>query len=203
MENKEDSFCDKNENKVEDVSNEKLKTEGTDIKKKFSSFIKEITICSLQVVVLTLIIINFIGRVSVVQGQSMYPSLDTDNRIIVNLFTYRFHKPERGDIIVFSCPGNPKKDYIKRIVGLPGEEVMIRDGIVYINGKSLVEPYVEDTCSNTDMEIVRLGSDEIFVLGDNRDNSEDSRVWGPVSIRKVRGKAALRFWPPESFEWFK
>lgn len=203
MEIKEDKSCNKINIDMENTSDELLKSDKIDIKQKITSFFREMAICSLQVIVLTLIIINFIGRVSIVQGQSMYPSLDTNNRIIVNLFTYRFHEPKRGDIIVFSCPGNPQKDYIKRVIGLSGEEVLIRDGVVYIDGKSLDEPYIANTYDVGDMESVKLASDEIFVLGDNRENSEDSRVWGPISMKRIRGKATMRFWPPESFGWFK
>ena len=170
---------------------------------KIKGFFKDLFICSLQVVVLTFIIINFVGRVSVVQGQSMYPSLNTNNRIIVNLFNYRFNNPRRGEVIIFKCPGNLKKDYIKRVVGLPGEEIEIDDGMVYVNGKELKEPYIEYHLPHENMEKVKLAKNEIFVMGDNRGNSEDSRTWGPVKKNLIRGKAVMIFWPPESLSWFK
>jgi len=171
--------------------------------RKLKSILKDILICSIQVIVLTLIIINFIGRVSVVQGRSMHPSLSSNNRIIVNLFVYRYNNPGRGDIVIFKCPRKLKKDYIKRIVGLPGEEVEIKKGYVYINGRKLDEPYVEHPVPEDNMEKVRISQDEIFVMGDNRGNSEDSRSWGPLKKHFIRGKAIMIFWPPESFSLFK
>ena len=169
----------------------------------FKSFMKDLLVGLAQVLVLTFIIINFVGRVSVVQGQSMYPSLDTNNRIIVNLFIYHFHTPERGEIVIFKCPENESKDYIKRAIGLPGEEVEIRDSVVYIDGKALKEPYIKYPFPHDTMEKIKLTDDEIFVLGDNRGNSEDSRVWGPVNKKLIKGKAVMIFWPPESLSWFK
>lgn len=169
----------------------------------FKAFLKDLLVGLAQVMVLTFIIINFVGRVSVVQGQSMYPSLDTNNRIIVNLFVYHFHNPERGEIVIFKCPENESKDYIKRAIGLPGEEVEIRDSVVYIDGKELKEPYIKFPYPHDTMKKIKLTNDEIFVLGDNRGNSEDSRVWGPVNKKLIKGKAVMIFWPPESLNWFK
>ncbi len=167
------------------------------------AFFKDIVLCMAQVLILTFIIINFVGRVSVVQGQSMYPSLDTNNRIIVNLFVYHFHNPARGEIVIFKCPENESKDYIKRVIGLPGEELEIKDSVVYIDGKELKEPYIKYPFPHDTMKKIKLTDDEIFVLGDNRGNSEDSRVWGPVHKKLIKGKAVMRFWPPESLNWFK
>lgn len=167
------------------------------------AFFRDMLVCFAQVLILTFIIINFVGRVSVVQGQSMYPSLDTNNRIIVNLFVYRFHNPERGEIVIFKCPENENKDYIKRAIGLPGEEVEIKDSVVYINGKELKEPYIKYPFPHDTMNKIKLSDDEIFVMGDNRGNSEDSRMWGPVNKKLIKGKAVMIFWPPESFNWFK
>lgn len=161
--------------------------------------LREVLVCTLQVVILTFIIINYIGRVSVVQGQSMYPSLSTNNRIIVNLFQYRFSEPRRGDIVVFPCPIDGSKDYIKRVIGLPGEEIEIINGRVIVNGRALQEPYLIGEFINDNMDRITLDSDQIFVLGDNRINSEDSRTWGPVNRKFIKGRAVMIFWPIKSF----
>lgn len=175
----------------------------TPVLKKIKHFVRDLVVCSLQVLILTLIIINFIGRVSVVQGQSMYPCLSSNNRIIVNLFLYKITKPQRGEIVVFKCPKDQDKDYIKRIIGLPGEEVEIIEGAVYINGEMLEEPYITQRFDDEYMEKIELSSNQVFVLGDNRANSEDSRSWGALETNLIKGKAVLVFWPPESFSLFK
>jgi len=167
------------------------------------SFFKETLIYSAQVMILTLIIINFIGRVSIVQGSSMQPSLSTDNRVLVNLFIYKFSQPHRGDIIVFECPIHSGRDYIKRAIGLPGETIEIKKGVVFINGKKLNEPYIEYTDNDDMLEKTIIPQGSIYVLGDNRANSEDSRYWGPVSSKLIKGKAQVIFWPPDSFKVLK
>lgn len=118
-------------------------------------------------------------------------------RIIVNKVVYLLHPPERGDVIVFRLPGNLGTDYIKRIVGLPGERVEVQDGVVFINGKPLEEPYVENPGFYSGTWI--LGENEYFVLGDNRTNSSDSRNWGVFSGDNIVGKAWLCYWPLEDW----
>jgi signal peptidase I len=155
----------------------------------------------LQVLFVTTIIINFVGRMSIVQGGSMEPAIITGERIIVNLLIYDFAVPHRGDVIVFRNPRDESKDYIKRVVGLPGDTVEIRSGTTYLNGLPYPEPYVT-LRDYTDLPPVQLAPKELFVMGDNRANSEDSRRWGPLPLRLVRGKASLVFWPPDRMSVF-
>lgn len=192
---------DESENEIireETDSGEENASTENDLKRTFAVTVKEIVVCAAQVIILTMLIINFIGRVSVVQGQSMYPSLTTNNRIVINLLAYRFHEPRRGEIIVFRCPKNPERDYIKRVIGLPGEEVEIKNGKVYINKKLLDEPYILKTLPDENIEPTKLDENQIFVMGDNRSNSEDSRSWGALDEKLIKGKAEFIFWPPEA-----
>lgn len=151
---------------------------------------------AVQVMIVVLLILNFVGRVSVVQGGSMEPGIVTGERIVVNLMVYDFRNPQRGDIIVFRNPRDTTKDYIKRVIGLPGEMIEIRAGVCFINGTEIEEPYVT-MHDFSDVAPLRLGEKELFVMGDNRANSEDSRRWGALRMDLVRGKASLVFWPPE------
>jgi len=129
-----------------------------------------------------------------VEGISMEPSLHEGQFVVVNRMAYRWSEPQHGDIIVFHFPLNPERRFIKRVIGLPGEEVSVRSGQVYINGELIDEPYL--------MAAPRysgdwtLGPDEIFVLGDNRNNSSDSQNWGPLPLDEIIGKAILVYWPP-------
>lgn len=158
--------------------------------------IVSVVLYCIQVLVVTAVIILFVGRVSIVQGGSMEPSIVTGERIIVNLLVYNFNTPHRGDVIVFRNPRDEAKDYIKRVIGLPGETVSIKEGQTFINGKKLAEPYVTHK-DYGDHKALTLGAGQLFVMGDNRSNSEDSRRWGALPLRLVRGKASLVFWPPE------
>lgn len=158
--------------------------------------IVSVLIYCLQVMVVTAVIILFVGRVSIVQGGSMEPSIVTGERILVNLLVYDFYTPRRGEVIVFRYPRDHSKDYIKRVIGLPGEEVEIRDGETLVNGKRLPEPYVTHR-DHKNVRRIKLDAGELFVMGDNRANSEDSRSWGALPVALVRGKASFVFWPPE------
>ena len=132
-----------------------------------------------------------------IEGYSMQPNLQQGQYLIVNKAVYRWlHPPERGDIVVFHYPRAPDRDFIKRVIGLPGEVIEIRDGTIYINGVPLDEPYIQGP-TRGNMAPRTLGPDEYFVLGDNRDNSSDSRSWGPLPKDKIIGKAWLSYWPPD------
>jgi signal peptidase I len=135
----------------------------------------------------------------VVFGICMEPALEEGQRIIVSKITYYFDGPRRGDIIVFRPPASPNAaPYIKRVVGLPGDTVEIKDGKVYINGASLSEPYIKETpLYYMPSETVPLNN--YFVLGDNRNDSNDSHVWGMVPRENIIGKAAFTIWPPDVF----
>ncbi len=144
-----------------------------------------------------------------VDGPSMEPSFYTSQRVIVSRVNFMLADPERGDILVFQSPDNPgiSPPLIKRVIGLPGETVDIHDNHVYINGNELDEPYIneENSTSQGRNNPVTLGPDEYFVMGDNRNHSRDSRIFGPVNRSTIIGEAVVRYWPPEDWallhEW--
>ena len=137
-----------------------------------------------------------------VDGPSMNPNFHNGQLLLVNKIVYRFHEPERGDVIVFSPPGNRRGDYIKRIIGLPGESIDINDGTVHIlrDGDTfpLNEPYIIEP-AHAPYQRGIIPKNEYFVLGDNRNNSGDSRTGWLVPQQNIIGKAWLSIWPPE--EW--
>lgn len=133
-----------------------------------------------------------------IEGHSMEANLHHGQFLIVNKLVYYLNPPERGDVIVFHSPGNPRKDFIKRVVGLPGEEVEIVDGQVFINGVRLEETYISrDGTRSWGPEVV--GEFEYFVLGDYRSNSSDSRSWGMLDGNAIIGKAWISYWPPQDW----
>ncbi|MCK8825641.1 signal peptidase I [Fuchsiella alkaliacetigena] len=145
-------------------------------------------------VVLAFLIITFVVQAFYIPSGSMEPTLEPGDRIFVNKFIYRFRDPERFDIMVFDYPVDPSMRFIKRVIGLPGEEVKIEGGKVHIDGEPIEEDYtLQDSYS--DYSPVEVPADHYFVLGDNRNNSEDSRYWGFVPRDKVIGKSLVRFWP--------
>ena len=151
-------------------------------------------------VFLALAIIAFVYQPVKVEGTSMAPHLADQERIFISKFAYRFEPIQRGDIVVFRFPRDPSKSFIKRVVGLPGETVEIRHGVVYINGASLREEYLPP--GETDghsYPATLLPPDHYFVLGDHRRSSNDSRVWGTVHRDYIYGKAVFAYWPPERF----
>lgn len=133
----------------------------------------------------------------------MEPNFHDHEYLIVNEIKYRFSDPERGDVIVFKYPRNPQEYFIKRVIGLPGEKIQVKDGGVYIynsenpQGAVLEEPYLPDGLKTYGLskEAVSLGDDEYFVLGDNRNSSKDSRSFGPVKRSFIVGRVLLRGWP--------
>ena len=128
-----------------------------------------------------------------VEGISMEPSLHEGQFVVINRLAYRWNEADRGDIVVFRFPLNPSRRFIKRVIGLPGNTVTIRGGNVYIDGQVIEEPYIAAT-PRYDGEWI-IGPDEVFVLGDNRNNSSDSQNWGPLSIEEIIGKAIFVYWP--------
>ena len=132
-----------------------------------------------------------------VEGASMQPVLADHERILVNKLIYRLHPVERGDVVVFGFPGDPHRSFVKRVIGIPGDEVAIRDGRVFVNGQALDESYLISPHRRGDTyraELVQEG--HYFVLGDHRVVSNDSRAWGQVAQRLILGKAVFRYWPP-------
>ncbi len=138
-----------------------------------------------------------------VDGPSMEPSFYSDQRVIVSRVSYYLRQPARGEIVVFQSPDRPGIDppLIKRVIGLPGETVALRDGHVEINGRPLDEEYINEPCNGSrcrDREW-QLDADEFFVMGDNRNHSRDSRVFGPVNHANLIGEAVFRYWPPNDW----
>lgn len=173
-------------------------------KKKISaSLLKEIFVWVFDVAVVLIIafaLVHFIGEKTSIIGESMAPTLENDDVVIINKFIYEVSSPNRNDIVVFKPYGNEKLHYyIKRVIGLPGETVQITDGKIYINGELLKETIDVDTITNPGIASnpITLGVDEYFVLGDNRNNSEDSRFAeiGNVNKDDIAGKAWFRILP--------
>jgi signal peptidase I len=147
--------------------------------------------------IITLVLVFIIQPVKV-EGTSMLPRLHDGERIFVNkLVYYDMPELERGDIIVFWFPDDPSKSYIKRVIGLPGETVQVRDGRVFVNGSELKEPYLDPRHNVTrgNEPPIQVRPHYYFVMGDNRDNSSDSRSWGLVPEKYIYGKALFRYWP--------
>lgn len=155
---------------------------------------------TVETIVLALVIFLLLQQVVRnfrIQGDSMWPTLETGQFVLVERVTYRFSEPKRGDIVVFEYPRAPQEDFVKRIIGLPGETVEIQNGSVYINGALLTEPYLHGQRTLNYHPIhVTLGPDEYFVMGDNRAASSDSRTWGALPRRNIIGRAWLSYWPP-------
>ncbi len=149
-------------------------------------------------VLIALAVILFLYQPVKVEGTSMMPALEDQERVFINKFLYRFRlgEVERGDTVVFWFPGDPSKSYIKRVVGLPGDKVEVRDGTVWLNGKPLKEPYVPaEYQDHVSMAPLTVPADHYFVLGDHRSSSNDSRSWGPVPRAAIYGKAVFSYWP--------
>ena len=155
------------------------------------------------VIVAAWFILHFVVQRTEVSGSSMLPSLHTGESIMIDKISYRFQDPERFDIIVFNYQYRKDTHYIKRIIGLPGETVLIKDGTIFINGEPLAENYGLETINNPGRasEPIVLGEDEYFVLGDNRNGSSDSRSAdvGNIDRKQIVGRAWLRIWPLDSF----
>ncbi|WP_245574387.1 signal peptidase I [Desulfovirgula thermocuniculi] len=153
---------------------------------------------SVAVAILLAVVIRlFILAPFYIPSGSMEPTLRIGDRIIVSKISYLFTEPQRGDIVVFRYPLDPSRDFVKRLVGLPGETVSLRNGQLYINGKPVPEDYLPKDMKFADFGPVRVPAGYYFVLGDNRNNSDDSRVWGPLPRQNIIGKAVLVYWPPQ------
>ncbi len=172
-------------------------------------------------ILIAFVIKTFVAQAFFIPSGSMIPQLAVGDRVVVSKLAYRLHDPRRGDIIVFDNPtqGAPRADpplptrvikgilesvglstpsteeYIKRVIGLPGEKVEGRAGRVYVNGRELVEPYLKQGPTTRDFPAVTLGPDQLWVMGDNRENSSDSRVFGPIQESTIVGRAFVKVWP--------
>ncbi len=149
---------------------------------------------------LALVIIIFLYQPVKVEGTSMAPLLSDQERIFINKFVYRFEPIERGDVVVFWYPLDRSKSFIKRVIGLPGDTVEIRSGHLYLNGGELQEPYVPASYLDGSSYAARkISPDEYFVMGDHRDSSNDSRMFGTVPRDYIYGKAVFAYWPMTQF----
>ena len=166
----------------------------------YRGWLREIVEAILLIVTLYTLI-NLTSARYMVQGQSMYPSFDDYQVLYISRLNYIVGDPERTDIVVFHYPRNPDEDYIKRVIGLPGDIVEIRNTQVYVNGEPLNEPYINEACNPGDCPENRwnLGPDEFFVMGDNRNHSSDSRAFGPIRRELIVGKVLVRYWPPQDW----
>ncbi len=152
---------------------------------------------------LTLFIRHYFVQAFKIPSGSMRPTLVEGDKLFVNKFIYRFHSPERGDIVVFKYPQDLKKDFIKRLVAFSGETVEIKDGKILVDGRSLDDPntfakfyYYNHDPFGGPYEKIKVPADSYYVLGDNSANSTDSRFWGFVPKKNLVGKAVFRWWPP-------
>ena len=132
-----------------------------------------------------------------IPSASMVPTLKYGDRVLVNKFIYRFTEPERGDVVVFKSVQDDQQDLIKRVVGVPGDEVAVRGGKLFVNDERQRESYVNKKMPDRSFAApTTVPQNHIFVMGDNRANSQDSRVFGPVPKENIEGEAFLLFWPP-------
>ena len=151
-------------------------------------------------VALAIFIVVFLYEPINVQGTSMAPGIANGERLFINKFVYHFERIHRGDVVVFWYPLDPSKSFIKRVVGLPGESVQIRRGSVYVDGRKLAEPYILPRYQDENSyPPIRVPKGDYYVLGDHRDDSNDSRMFGPVPRRYIYGKAVFAYWPMDRF----
>lgn len=154
----------------------------------------------IAVVLVFLIIRPFIVQAFFIPSESMLPTLQVRDHILVNKFIYRFKEPAYGDVVVFRAPSSAsgdgtEKDFIKRLIGREGDVIEVKNGAVYRNGERLQEPYVLQP-PDYEMKPVKIPEGKVFVMGDNRANSNDSHAWGPLNSDRILGKAMIIFWPP-------
>lgn len=162
-------------------------------------------------VILALLIRTFVFAPTIVDGESMMSTLKNHERLIVNKFIYRFSQPKRGDIIIFHAV--EKKDFIKRVIGVAGDRIEMKNDTLYINGKVVEEPYLKENKERwhevnpapftEDFVVDSVPEGTVYVLGDNRRNSTDSRIIGPVPLDQIVGRADLSFWPIQNMRLLK
>lgn len=172
-----------------------------DAEKDQTGNLKRIVLDILETLILAVVLYFGINAVSVrvrVDGFSMNPTLQDGEYILVNRLAYKIGNPVRGDIVVFSFPMDPRQDLIKRVIGLPGESISVQDGKVMINGIPLEEPYIAAPPIYNGTWEVPAG--QLFVLGDNRNESKDSHEWGLLPVENVVGRAILIYWPPTQWQ---
>src|SRR5436309_2326241 len=165
---------------------------------------------TLEIVFLALVlyvVIQYAVQTVHVLGSSMYSTLHDNDLLVASKISYKLHPPQRGDIIVFKPPDEASRDFIKRIIALPGERIRITNGVVYINDQVLHEPYLPEkwTYNNNwpaSGQDQIMPANEFFVMGDNRNHSSDSRTFGPITLESILGKAEIRIWPLNATGFF-
>ncbi|MBI4743570.1 MAG: signal peptidase I [Actinobacteria bacterium] len=161
----------------------------------FLSFLIELPILVITAVILAWIIKMFIVQPFFIPSGSMEPTLYAGDHILVNKFMYYFTKPKTKDVVVFVYPIDDKKDFIKRVIGAGGDEVLVDGGKVFVNGEALDEPYIPEKKDVSNYGPKEIPKGKLFVMGDNRTSSFDSRFWGFVPENKILGKAFFIYWP--------
>lgn len=157
------------------------------------STVKELTQTALISLTIFFFVYVFLAQPHRVKGDSMLPNFRDGELLLTDKISYRLYKPERGDVVVFRAPTPRKVDFIKRIIGVPGETIRIENGTVFIDDQELAEPY--ETAKTGGRTTVTLDRDQYFVLGDNRGSSSDSRSFGPIERKKIKGRVWLVYWP--------
>ena len=199
------SLTEDSEEETTDETEGKKKYRGRRKRKEKVNIVKELYYLAIYIGVVILacyLIVTFVGERTTVEGESMNPTLHNGESLWIDKITYRFSDPKRFDIVVFPPKDNPDELYIKRVIGLPGETVRIDEwGIIYINGEPLIESYGTETIISPydAKDDILLGPDEYFVLGDNRNNSTDSRIIGSIKKQDIVGRAWLRMYPFNEF----
>lgn len=188
---------------AEEISTEEKEALRGQKQEQRKSPIREVVETVVVALMIALVIRTFVVEVFVVEGSSMHPNLASGDRLLVNKFVYRFRTPQAGEVIVFDYPvtrrssgfGRSTRRFIKRVIAVAGDEVEMRDGVVYVNGEPLPEPY-NPIRDETSWPPTVVPPQSVWVLGDNRPNSSDSRSFGEVPLDKIKGEAFFRFWPP-------
>ena len=162
------------------------------------SFLAEVAIICVLALVLALLTKQFVTQVYAISGRSMEPTLHDGEMVMIHKLSPSLIELERGDLVIFRAPKDPNKDLIKRVVALPGDTVEICDNELFVNGELVTEEYILQDAYPRDEDKLTVPVDQIYVLGDNRPQSQDSRQFGPVPLHSVRGEVFLRLWPLRS-----
>jgi signal peptidase I len=156
----------------------------------------------LAALLLSLAIRTFVAEPRFIPSASMLPTLELGDRLVVEKISYHFHSPAHNDIVVFAVPPQLQAEgydagqaFIKRAIGLPGDRIAVKNGQVYLNDVQLIEPYVKDQPKPEDLPTITVPAGQLFVMGDNRNNSNDSRYWGTLPMKNLIGRAVWRFFP--------
>ena len=179
------------------------------ILKEIVDFVMDILETVVFVGSLLIVIYMFIAQPNQVKGASMEPGFHDGDYIITSKVTYKLTHPQRGDVIVLKSPKNPDIDYIKRIIGLPGDKILVKDTNVYINGQIINENYISAATNLWPTGFLKEGvtftipKNYVFVMGDNRPRSSDSREFGPIPIKDIIGVVKYRYYPPQRTGWIK